>query len=200
MPKVPKWANKLIDRVCADRGVSRPAVIWRKFSRESSSGCCWTTLNKIQVNAGRSRRDARLVLLHELAHAIRGEIKATAASGIVHYHDEQFWRIAFTLYREYSVPMKYAVTREASYRDGSTAAYAKMRSEESIASRRPALPRPTPTREDLLAAKLSGLIARQKVWTRKYKLAATKLKKLAYAINRVERQRIHGLPGFVAVS
>jgi hypothetical protein len=200
MPKVPKWANKLTDRVCADRGVSRPLIIWRKFSRESSSGLCWTTLNKVQVNAGRSRRDARLVLLHELAHAIRGEIKATAASGIVHYHDEQFWRIAFTLYREYGVPMKYAVDREASYRDGSTAAYAKMRSEEAKAARRPALPRPTPTREDLLATKLAGLVAKQKVWARKYKLAATKLKKLSYAINRLERQRLKVLPGIVAAS
>ncbi len=58
------------------------------------------------VTAVTSEQDARLVLLHELAHWLR---RGT------HAHDRRFWEIAWDLFGRYGVDMDWTIFREGTY-------------------------------------------------------------------------------------
>ena len=122
--KTPAWATKIAEEVCRDAEREAPPIVWRRARAylSSSSGytyddhlviCAvqgghvsWAPIGQV-VRTVSARIDHRLVLLHELAHWLTPG----------HCHDAIFWRQAWTLYRRYKVPIKYAAYQENSYRN-----------------------------------------------------------------------------------
>jgi len=105
--KMPKWARQVAIEVLETYPQAREqkyptSIRWRKYKRFDSSGCCYAY--KIVVCAGRDRFTQKLVLLHELAHWLRPRRQG---------HDAEFWRIAWQLYRQYKLPVKKVLKREA---------------------------------------------------------------------------------------
>lgn len=138
----PKWATELMTQVLADAGYGGPPVElrWRRGGRErvgfrpdggyiygkrtdnQSSGRAHYGTDDgkphIVVTTGTDRRDQRLVLLHELAHILTPKA----------HHGPAFWDQAWSLYRRYGVPIRYAQKREYGYRKGARAGYQRTRS------------------------------------------------------------------------
>ena len=110
-PGLPAWAGELIDTVCADAGVDPPSVVrWRRRSGPHSSGVTRPSLSVISVSAGSDELDARLTLLHELAHWIAPRPRRVRG-GMAH-HDRAFYSRAFPLYRAHGIPDAEALVRE----------------------------------------------------------------------------------------
>ena len=127
MAKIPKWANELTGEVCKEYQHPFPEITWRRlhgkhYPQENwngetlnihkpkpmwSSGHAYPTKNRIVVSAGKSRKDQKIVLLHELVHLLVPNKE---------HHGERFWQMAWELYRKYKVPINYAKKREYSYR------------------------------------------------------------------------------------
>lgn len=134
--KIPNWASDLVNQVSAEyRKPLLPNVIWRRRHSKKewnekyqmwekrnksnySSGTTYSEENKIVVTAGSSRKDQKLVLLHELAHWLMPADEN---------HGKAFWDLAFDLYRKYKVPMYYALNREKNYRQEAKFAYRRNR-------------------------------------------------------------------------
>ena len=121
----PQWASALTARVCEDYRLPPPNLVWRR-SRPRSARSAGTVdyatgrtfpSGRIVVTAGADRKDAKLVLLHELAHYV---------AGTEENHNAVYWRMAWTLYRVYGVPLRYALWREHSYRKAATEVAADM--------------------------------------------------------------------------
>lgn len=109
----PKWAEKIIGEVCDRHGIPQPVVIWRRRQANYSTGRAWHSYGlgcwngRIVITAGKERADAKMTLLHELAHIIapKGE-----------HHSKEFYTIAFRLYRMYKLPMNKCKRREYAYK------------------------------------------------------------------------------------
>ena len=117
MRSPPPWAENLLRRVWRDEGRSGddlPELTWRYMNRRGSSGRSSHWANRIVVNGGTDRTDAKLVLLHECGHLL-------ARQG----HTDPFWDTVWRLYRRYRVPIRYALEREGGYRKKAVAAYAR---------------------------------------------------------------------------
>ena len=120
----PNWAQDLIlDAILflQSKGYNSelPDIKWRKpMSRYSgnrctnSSGVCYRT--HITICAGKNRVDCKLVILHELAHWVLPQSD---------HHSNIFWDVAWMLYREYKLPIRYCFKREAAYKKLSIKAY-----------------------------------------------------------------------------
>ena len=102
----PTWAVELVERVCAEAGRRPPLLQWWRREDWTSSGHAAKANGRLHVTAGTSEQDARLVLLHELAHWLR---RGT------HAHDRRFWEIAWDLFGRYGVDMDWAIFREGTY-------------------------------------------------------------------------------------
>ncbi len=112
-PRLPAWASELIDAVCADAGVEPPPIVrWRTRSGAHASGVTRPSLGILAVSAGSDELDARLTLLHELAHWI--EPRARRVQRRVAHHDRAFYVRAFPLYRAHGIPDAEALAREGS--------------------------------------------------------------------------------------
>ncbi|MDP9243839.1 MAG: hypothetical protein M3O77_02005 [Chloroflexota bacterium] len=112
-PRLPAWASELIDAVCTDAAVEPPTVVrWRRRSGIHSSGVTRPSLGVISVSAGSDELDARLTLLHELAHWI-GPRPRRVRRRVAH-HDRAFYLRAFPLYRAHGIPDAEALAREGS--------------------------------------------------------------------------------------
>jgi hypothetical protein len=120
--KVPVWAFKLTLRVCVECDRPMPRMTWHKGTASYSSGRTWLSTNgerpRVHLTAGTDTKDQRLVLLHELAHAM---LPASE------HHSDRFWKLAFLLYKRYGVPIRYATKREANYRKNSAFGVAAIR-------------------------------------------------------------------------
>lgn len=120
-PLIPRWAEDLVEQVCVDQGrTDRPRVEWKTVTypgfervateptlwgeartilrrvrrpRSASSGVTYPAFGRIVIRAGSDLFDARLVLLHELAHWL-----SPAGEG----HGRRFWRKAWELYFRYT--------------------------------------------------------------------------------------------------
>ena len=132
--KTPNWAIQLIELVLSDHKHDKtPKLVWRRKHERKikwgdkmlkikgskpkcSSGSC--DLKEITINAGKIKKDQKLVLLHELAHWM-------LPSG--EHHGKAFWDLAFELYRKYKIPMYYALNREKNYRQEAKFAYRRNR-------------------------------------------------------------------------
>jgi hypothetical protein len=92
----PKWATALVRK-----HAPWATLYWRNRNRESSSGEAGRFV--IRINAGTDRIGAKIVLLHEIAHA-RGP----------HYppHGRDFFREAWRLWRAERIAPKYVFNRE----------------------------------------------------------------------------------------
>lgn len=113
----PLWAARLARRVISDAGQRKPFTLeWRATPRRFSSGQAWPRARRIRIEAGTERADARMVLLHELAHLLCPEDAA---------HGPIFWKTAWRLYRRHRVPIRHALWSEGSYRAGAVRAAKK---------------------------------------------------------------------------
>lgn len=116
MPAPPAWAQTLTAKVLADRGQYHGVhMTWRRRTGEFSSGTTWSERRRIAIRSGSSRKDAKLVVLHELAHIITG-----------HTHTPEFWDCAWELYRDYGVNLVYAQKREFTYKAEARRAYKRI--------------------------------------------------------------------------
>ena len=116
MSNIPKWAQDLLINACIflqnkEYKADLPIIIWRHGTNQLSSGNA--SKERIVITAGRNRTDQRLVLLHEYAHTLPE----------TNHHDAAFWDIAWILYREFKVPIRYALNRERGYRKEAIKAY-----------------------------------------------------------------------------
>lgn len=136
-PKTPEWAVALTEQVCRDYNRTLPGELkWQEARREYSSGRTLYARGKrgnklfirkksgkavvfrgaVRVVAGTNEDDAKLVLLHELAHWVCTRGKAVG-------HTVVFWKKAFELYDRYGIDMKYAFKREKDYKQTAVAVY-----------------------------------------------------------------------------
>ena len=119
MPAPPKWAQDyLLDALCwwTDQTMSEcalPSLSWRRCNRKLSSGAFNLGFNQIRMNAGRDLLDAKVVLLHELAHSI------VPGEG----HTPRFWETAWRLFRWAKLPIGYVRQQEGNYKNGALVAY-----------------------------------------------------------------------------
>ena len=138
--RTPKWAQELLIDACIYLGIDDlPALDWRHGRRRCSSGRCYGK-SRILVTAGTDRTDAKMVLLHELAHAATPpEIREVKLSGKWMRpdgtpwenptatqqvsHGDAFWDTAWRLYRWAKLPIRYCLQRETDYRKGAAVAY-----------------------------------------------------------------------------
>lgn len=125
MTATPKWAAALVAGVCEHAGVEPPAVKWRRGrTSDLSSGTYYAESHRLVVTAAGPRYEQRLVLLHELAHALTpGE-----------HHSLTFWLTAWRLYFEHGVPVRYAQQREFRYRQTARRGYEIVRAERRRAA------------------------------------------------------------------
>lgn len=123
MAAAPQWAQNLLLRALLywqeqhGGDVPLPELRWRRRRGLLSSGREYLQ-SRIIITAGTDRRDQKLVLLHETAHALAPMPEA---------HSATFWDIAWELYRWARLPLRYAREREALYRRGSVVAYIRSR-------------------------------------------------------------------------
>jgi len=108
----PAWASELVDIVCADAGVSRPRLAWRRRRSESSTGVTRRHDGVVAVRAGTDPLDQRLTLLHELAHWLVPARRRGRRRSI--HHGRDFYRLAFELYGRHGVPDGDALRLESS--------------------------------------------------------------------------------------
>ena len=113
---MPQWAKTLSARACKVLGIRVPTIEWYEVDYLYSSGYCRYGGHAIRVNAGTDRDDARLVLLHELAHCAHPDES----------HTHAFWVTAMRLYKRYGVDPAYALHREEKYRAGAVKAFRKV--------------------------------------------------------------------------
>jgi hypothetical protein len=143
----PAWARELLDRVCADGGVTPPRLAWRARAAEHSTGITRRNDGMIAVRAGGDPLDQRLTLLHELAHWLSPSPPRRRRVRSVH-HGLAFYATAFDLYRRHGIPDADALRLESGrYRSslahaaalgvpGASAALAEHRSEIRARPRR----------------------------------------------------------------
>jgi hypothetical protein len=119
MTKIPAWAEKLtVDAgdYLISKGYEFNHTVtynWRKGKSINTSGTCWP--DHIAITQGKNRTDAKMVLLHELAHWVNpGQ-----------HHNEKFWLTAWDLYRHFKIPIRHCLKREKNYRKGALKAYHK---------------------------------------------------------------------------
>ena len=123
MAAPPKWAQDLMLDASVwwesqGNKVRSYNLVWRRRSKgRYSSGTTYLIGTRIVVTAGSDRLDAKLILLHELAHSLTvNDYK----------HGSEFWDVAWTLYRWAKLPMKYCKLREFTYRKEAKAGYARV--------------------------------------------------------------------------
>jgi hypothetical protein len=105
----PAWAEALAADVCFGRKARVPRLVWRAVPGATSHGYTTHAGNLIAVSAGTDATDQRMLLLHELAHAL----------GNAEGHSAAFWRRAFDLYAAHGL-LEHAVRREVWYKAGAT--------------------------------------------------------------------------------
>ncbi len=128
----PQWAQDLVLAAIlylqsvSDLRPELPRILWRnapkncKVKRKWSSGICRPS--HITIVVGTDRKDCKLIILHELAHWVlpRDQI-----------HSPHFWDLAWQLYREFRLPIRYCKWREGEYRKGALVAYHKALKEKA---------------------------------------------------------------------
>ena len=127
MAAPPKWAQDLaLDAAVwwESKGnrVTTFALQWHRHQRRNSSGTWHLVGSRIILHGGRNRLDAKLVLLHELAHVLTTTVDKDHGWD----HSPTFWDTAWSLYRWAKLPMKYCKLREFTYRKEAKASYARV--------------------------------------------------------------------------
>ena len=89
-----------------------PILRWRRRDRTGSSGVTRHGSGTVSVSAGTDEVDARVTLLHELAHWI-GPAPLRRRRRRIAHHDARFWTDAFALYATHGVPAGAALRLES---------------------------------------------------------------------------------------
>ena len=124
----PAWADKLAEEALVHLNkqpikATTPPLRWMsKPWRAYTSGVTYS--DHISIVAGNNRIDARLVLLHELAHWVLPRYGSAQFYGH-EGHTPEFWDIAWMLYRWNKLPINYCKQREGEYRKEALIAYHK---------------------------------------------------------------------------
>lgn len=123
--------------------VDLPEITWRKSSYHNLSSGHAHGKTHITVTAGSNRIDQKLVILHEIAHTVtepkngymntsEKSLKRFAFTNIKqgtkiiskqYCHTDEFWKIAFDLYRHFKLPIRYCINREKNYRKNAINGY-----------------------------------------------------------------------------
>lgn len=120
----PQWATNIVEKFCYDRNIPTPEIRWRRMRKEGASGgrMVWDTPPYIYISAGshlihkgRNKDDQKLTLIHELTHWSFQDKQVG--------HTSEFWDRAWDNYREFKVPIRYALTWEGWYRKEAIKAY-----------------------------------------------------------------------------
>jgi hypothetical protein len=128
--KMPAWAERIVHDVCRNAKMPIPAVEWKHREGIHSSGLCYPAnfrnmAGRIIIRCGWDDNDAKLVLLHELAHHLTP----------THNHSHQFWKVAMRLYKKYRLNPEYVLSRESGYRKASVKAFEQVfRSQKHLAA------------------------------------------------------------------
>lgn len=139
MTSPPSWAQDLVINtlIAFKPDAEIPKLKWRKCTRESTSGKCGEYLT---INAGHRHRDAKLVLLHELAHWLLPRVRKTYGRGewakelvVPQGHTPEFWDLAWTLYKWAGLPVSYCKSREYGYKVGARKGYLRSRNKKEEA-------------------------------------------------------------------
>jgi predicted metal-dependent hydrolase len=106
----PQWAQDLIiDTILylESKGYKAelPEIKYRHSKRNSTSATCYQH-KYITITAGKDRRDTKMVILHELAHWVLPDNE---------HHGDNFWRLAFNLYKWQGLPLRVCINRESTY-------------------------------------------------------------------------------------
>jgi hypothetical protein len=96
---VPAWADALVAEVCAEAGLAPPRLAWRTRRSPASTGVARRSAGSIAVRAGTDPLDQRLTLLHELAHWLAPPARRRRGP----HHGQEFYRVAFALYRRHGL-------------------------------------------------------------------------------------------------
>jgi hypothetical protein len=123
-PGAPPWARELVSTVCAEAGVPEPVLGWRRAARPNSSGVTRRAVGRVSVTAGTDPLDARLTLLHELAHWLTVPLAGMARRparrrGRSVHHGRAFYAVALPLYLRHGLTADDALQREAARYPGS---------------------------------------------------------------------------------
>ena len=107
----PKWAqdltlNALLYWESQGNKVPNISLEWRHRSGKQSTGTAYGQSNRIRIRQGTDRVDAKLVLLHEIAHQI------AKIDNPYEYHTQRFWDIAWQLYRWAKLSVRYCLWRD----------------------------------------------------------------------------------------
>lgn len=117
----PKWAqNLLLNALIAENCEDVPQLTWYHSRHFYSSGSWHFPPAHIHITAGENRTDAKLTLLHEIAHHL----------ALDQHHNDKFWDIAWRLYRYFKLPIRYCKEFEGDYRKGALVAYKRSKKEE----------------------------------------------------------------------
>lgn len=80
----------MVEAVCAREGIERPPIRWHFRDAKYTTGVTYHKRDRgIAVTLGTDHLEARVVVLHELAHWMTPK----------HHHDRTFWTTAMWLYR-----------------------------------------------------------------------------------------------------
>jgi hypothetical protein len=109
---IPAWAVELTTSVCEAAGRPLPILRWRRRDRVGSSGVTRHASGTVSVTAGSDETDARITLLHELAHWI-GPAPVRRRRARIAHHDARFWTDAFALYARHGIPPVEALRLES---------------------------------------------------------------------------------------
>ncbi len=113
MSDTPTWAKNIIRTVERQKRRRQPEVVWQTTRKtHGTAGSADST--SIFIREGRSRLNAKMSLLHELSHWLSDEEDG---------HTHEFWLQAWALYRQFRIPMGYALDIESLYRQGALEAY-----------------------------------------------------------------------------
>ena len=117
--KPPKWAENLLLEALTwwesqGNQVPTPELRWIRRNRFTSAGKGCSEY--IKISAGHNRLHAKILLLHETAHAIVGRDGAK-------WHSSHFWDVTWALYRWARLPIRYCRQIEGNYRKGALMGY-----------------------------------------------------------------------------
>lgn len=152
--KTPKWAETLLLNALVyleehGHNVTTPILKCYRGWRYESSGRTFGK-ERIHLTIGKDRTDAKLVLLHEVAHTVTESepqywnIERAKKQGWIFpkeperpiiirniSHTSKFWDIAWELYRWAKLPIRYCQQREYHYKVGAQVAYKRNRRKEA---------------------------------------------------------------------
>jgi hypothetical protein len=106
----PEWAYKLVKEASNYLGVDCPFFrSWRQTDNEYTSGNAYINPNSIAIQAGTSRLDLKLALLHEVVH-LKLQGGYCERNG---RHSVKFYDTAWELFRWAKIPISYCLKVES---------------------------------------------------------------------------------------